>query len=75
MVQVKPYTEHPLLDPYLGEDVLEMGYGYIHPVTSKSCSVNVNFVDGIAVLIHSKDELHLFSVVGLGAVKQGQSLP
>lgn len=72
VVQVKPYTEHPLLDPYLG-DVLERGY--IHPVTGKSCGVNVNFVDGIAVLIHGKDELHLLSVVGLGAVKQGQSLP
>lgn len=51
-----------------------MGKG-IYPFTGKSRSVDVNFVDSVVIVIQCKDELHLFSIVGLGAVKQGQSSP
>lgn len=45
------------------------------PFTSKGFGVNFNLVDGLAIVIHCKDELHFFSIVGLGAVKHSQASP
>lgn len=45
------------------------------PFTSESFGVNFNLVDGLAVVIYCKDELHFFSIVGLGAVKHSQASP
>lgn len=67
-LKVPPVPPNPT---YLGEDFWKK----VYPFTSKSRSVDVNFVDGIVIVAYCKDELHLFSTVGLGAVKQGSLTP
>lgn len=72
VAQAKPHAESPPLNLIWEKSIFgERAYSF----TGKSRGVDVNFVDGVAIVIHCKDELHLFSIVGLGAVKQGQSLP
>lgn len=51
------------------------GVGARESFTSKGLSVDFDLIDGLAIVIYRKDELHLFSIVGLRAVESGPGAP
>lgn len=66
MVWGSPTLQVPSLDPSRSEF-----FGAGGGLTSIGLSVDIYVADGVAIVVHSKDELHLFCIVRLRAAEPG----